>query len=189
MYFRSNSWGYLWSRALLRKRILQFTGTTTVRATAAAKLDKVCFFGIWYWTQRQRSWNVCVLCVCVIHHPHMLSINDCCSAHDLFWMHKLKPWCKRPLKLKSIYEPNTCNLFERSRAQRIFRGCFISFSFPNQGPWLVSFHLLPYYFQYHFNRLWFIDYGLAQSTQQTIQFLSFWHPISSSFSNSDFFIG
>lgn len=56
---------------------------------------------------------------------------------------------------------------------RIFIGSFISFSFPCQGPWLASFYLLPHCFQYLFNRLQFIDYGLVQFTQQTIQFLAF----------------
>lgn len=162
-YFIRNSQGYLWSRALLGKSILQLTGTTTVRGRVGVNLDRR---GWVFWHVILDAEAEKLKCACVICHPHTLSISDCCSAHDLFWMHKLKPWCKTTSKTEvHLWVKHVLLIKKKQCTDRIFTGSFILFSFPHQGPGIARVHLLAYHFQYHFNRLRFIDYGLAQATQ------------------------
>lgn len=68
-------------RTLLGKSILQLTGTTTVRSAVDVNLDRQ---GLVFWHVILDAEAEKMKCACVIYHPHMLSISDCCFEHDLF---------------------------------------------------------------------------------------------------------
>lgn len=152
-YYIRNSQGYLWSRGQLGKSVLQLTGTTTVRGAVDVNLDRQ---GLVFWHVILDAEAEKLKWVCVIYHPHMLSFSDCSSAHDLFWMNKLKPRCKAISKTEvHLWVKHMLLIKKRAvHRQRIFRQFHLIF-FSTSGKLLLEFTFWPTIFN-----ITLIDWGL-----------------------------